>query len=395
MDSLVLKSRRFNVTNRSCLFENELFKNSALFLVFILVVKLLVTVCSVYLYAKFAPFRDANYYLSSEINVWSTALIFNRTMFTIIIYYLLKHLLIYNILVHLFVSFFTGCIFWYVLREEYAYLDKFYLALILLSPHFLIWTSVVGKEVLAITGFLLVIKGCVDLSVWNKTKIIPVIIGFSIAALIRPHYALAYAYLFGISYLINILIRKQKMFIDVKVSLFLVLMFLSLIALCLFCLEPLYDSDLVLFMRTQQQSFLKITDSLGNRWDIYWNSAAHFFYNMGWGIPASIVGFTWSEALARFVMFPVFIEGCINLFTLIVTFCLLIRLIKTEPKYASIIIWGYSLAVLLGLLVNYPAGIFNPGSAVRYKQVLTPLFYFYPLLFIAAIKRKNSLIIDR
>lgn len=359
-----------------------------MFLMLLIVLKLMVTLFTVFIYAKFSPFPDAERYLSATLKSWDLSLLFNRTLFTDFFYASLKHLLGSNTLVHLFISAMLGWVLWYVLKSEYHYINKKLLIACLCLPHFLIWTGMVGKEALAITGFLLIIKVCVDLTVWNKLRLFPLMIGLFISLIERPHYALGYIYLFIISLITAQNKIKLMGLFSPKQSLLIFLVGCAYLLLFLYHMDFIYTDALLQFMLRIQTYFLNITEAVTNRWDIIWQSPSDFFNNLSWGLPTSIIGPTWFEALARPAMLPVFLEGCYSLLLLIVMCCLLIRIAQQHVEYSSILIWGFIPALIYGLLINYPFGLFNAGSAIRYKQSLTPLFYFYPLLFIGAIQKK-------
>ena len=356
-----------------------------------LVLKLIVTLMAIYLYARVSPFSDAEGYLRSSLSAWDFSLFFNRTLFVSYIYASLKYILFYDILVHLFVSSLFTVVLIYVFKPEYYFLDKTLFISSLLLPHFLIWSGVVGKEILGMTGFFLIIKVSVDLVIWKRVRVFPLIIGLFLTLIVRPHYALCYIYLFSISFIIaKSKTRVMGIFSSSKSFLILLLLTAYCLALMVY-LEPFYDRHLINFMQITRIYFLTFTKSAANRWDITWDNAGDFVSNLPWGLPLSIIGPTWSEALQRPMFLPVFLEGCFAGLLLILIACMLIRFIKRYPEYSSLIIWGFIPAVLLGLLINYPFGIFNPGSAIRYKQSLSPLLYFYPLLLIAAVKRKKYL----
>jgi hypothetical protein len=51
----------------------------------------------------------------------------------------------------------------------------------------------------------------------------------------------------------------------------------------------------------------------------------------------------------------------------------------------------YFFVVFIAIFISYPLGIFNPGSALRYKQALHPVLFFYPLIIFAYAKINNSI----
>lgn len=354
----------------------------------ILLLKITITLLTLYVYAKFSPFPDSERYLRAQVNGWNVIYLFNRTLFSDFIYSFLKHILIYNTAVHLFVSLTVGGILWYLAKDDYKYANRPLFWACLLLPHFLIWSGIVGKEVLVIAGFLLFIKGCVDLVVWNKLKPIPLLLGCFIGFILRPHYALAYSYLFVISFIIA---KSKICFIgrfSFQNSLILLAIVLAYLVLLYNLFFPVLVDSFEGFMNEVSRYFFVFTQSNGNRWDVIWKHTADFFYNMPWGIPISIIGPTYTEALNKPIFFPVFIEGCIALLLLVACSYQLLKLAASNRNYRTIVIWGFLPAMISGVLINYPFGLFNPGSAIRYKQSLAPLIYFYPIFLMAAARRK-------
>lgn len=357
----------------------------------ILFLKLSMTLFAVYVYATFSPFLDAERYLNTGLESLYTSTLPVNTFFAELFYALLKKILILNIFVHIFISSFIAYIIWYVFRFEFDYINKFIFLLCLFLPHFLIWSGIVGKEALAIGGFFLLIKTCVEFTTNDKVKILPLFIGLSLSLIMRPQYAFCYVYLL----IASALIAKSKIRIfsylspSFSFSIFLIGFAYTLISLVLF--EEYYSAHLLKLMNTAERYFLNCETCNANRWDIEWELTSDFINNIGWGIPSSIIGPTLDEAINRPVIFPVFIEGIISLLIFSFIFFNIIRFAIYNPQYSSVIIWGFLPAVILGLLVNYPFGIFNGGSAIRYKQSLSPLLYFYPILLLGVIKKKKLL----
>ena len=140
-------------------------------------------------------------------------------------------------------------------------------------------------------------------------------------------------------------------------------------------------------MSTFQSYFLSYNGNT-NRSNIEWDSAASFFSNMPWGIPFSIIGFTPAEVLENVKYLPAFLEGIISFLFLIWLLIKLIGRAKVDLNVRSALYLCFLPALFIIILAHYPLGIFNPGSAIRYKQSLAPAFYFYPL-FILSLSIKN------
>ena len=356
----------------------------------ILVLKFSLTLFAFFIYARYTPFIDASVYLCVGPSCIDNGTVPLRTEFVLVFFKLLRMIFFSELAVHLFMSFSLAYILWYVFKKSYYFLNKplFYCSLCL--PHFMIWSGMVGKEAIGIAGFLLLIRACVDLTIKKSTKIFPLILGIFFSILVRPHYAIAYGYLLLVAIMLS---RFRCKALDLPKHSILLLFF------CLTCVVAFisvywkqFSTELLNFMHIIKfQYFLSQVSSKANRLDIIWEKPSDFIFNLWWGLPISIVGPTLHEAIARPLIFPAFLEGLFSLGLFVFIIYKIIRCAFDNPKYNAVIFLGLIPSILLGLLINYPFGLFNPGSAIRYKQSLAPLFYFYPLLFMSEIKKKNFL----
>ena len=137
--------------------------------------------------------------------------------------------------------------------------------------------------------------------------------------------------------------------------------------------------------------FFSQTTARANRFNVIWEKPTDIITNLWWGLPIGIIGPTLHEVFVRPIMLPAFLEGLFSLALFVYLIITTIHAALINPKYNAFIILGFIPAILIGLMLNYPMGIFNPGAAIRYKQSLAPLFYFYPLLLMSEIKMKEAL----
>ena len=150
------------------------------------------------------------------------------------------------------------------------------------------------------------------------------------------------------------------------------------------------DSDniaVATYMLQFKYHFLTYTANT-NRFDIPWDLFSDFVSNIFWGIPFSIIGFTPTEAIRNPKYLPFFIEGVISFILFIFLLGALVQSISHDATFKAAVFLCFLPALVFVLLAHYPFGIFNPGSALRYKQSLVPIIYFYPL-FMLALRRKN------
>lgn len=349
----------------------------------IISLKISATLFAYFVYSKFSPFLDAALYLSPPENYETP---FLRTRQAILIYSTLKSAFRSDLMIYLLTSFLVGYVLWRVVRPFYHWINKplFYVTLML--PHFLICSGVVGKEAFVIVGYLLLISVCVDWLLKQHTSFLALGFGLYFASF-HPHYLLAYGYLGMATWVLSRPLINQLN--APKWLVFILGIYILSCGFLLFCLWDILTPYLLHTMKNIQAMFLGQVGGQvrTNRHDITWLVPLDFIKNLWWGLPISMIGPTLKEAIARPILFPVFVEGCVALGLFGVLFHRMIRLAFTYPQTAAIFLLGFVPAVIIGLFVNYPVGIFNPGSAIRYKQSLVPLFYFYPLLVMAALKR--------
>jgi hypothetical protein len=100
------------------------------------------------------------------------------------------------------------------------------------------------------------------------------------------------------------------------------------------------------------------------------------------GLFMSLVGPTFSESINRPIFFPVFLEGIVYLFIVVYLIFKSWRVSQVDNKFRLMFIYAFIPSVVLMLLVHYPFGIFNPGTAIRYKQAITPLLIFFPIMML-------------
>jgi hypothetical protein len=361
----------------------KLFKST--FFLRLLAIKVFGTLFGTFVYSRFTSLGDSGRYLSAEAE-FSVNTLTERTSFADLIFGRLASAFS-DIGASMLTSVLLGYIIYYLFFRSYKYVPKATFWVCLLLPHFIVWSSSAGKEVIALIGFMLVVKSCVDLAIYSTHSLKQTLVGVALGLVMRPHYFIAYSYLFVLTY---IAARKKttkflKLSNGVLLSLLILFLIPSVVILALsYGYWVTFLSDI---MSTSQSYFLPFQGAGANRLDISWGEPWDFFANFWWGMPASIIGPTILESLRRPLFIPVFFEGVLSFYLIFHLLFQLLRSSKEESKYRYIIILGFIPALILALIVHYPFGLFNPGSAVRYKQSLAPLFYFYPLLLIAESRR--------
>ncbi|WP_072622924.1 hypothetical protein [Spirulina major] len=367
------------------MFQNTKRKTKFVFLLKLILVKAAASFIAIFFYGPLlGGLGDSSRYLSAPFK--PTLVNFtNRTYFADAVFGFLR-IFLDQIQTHLFISLLNGFFIWFIFRKSYPFLNKICFWIAFLLPHFLIWTSSVGKEALVIPGFLLLIKLNVDIVLKTKINYFQVLLSLWITYLVRPNYLISYIFLTAST----LLIYKTNIFYKLKAKLianFLLLIYIgTFMVLALFLTYGLWEDKILEIMRFSEWQFFSY-DARTNRLDLDWESTFDFFKHFWWGIPASIIGPTLSEAIQHPLLFPALIEGTFAFTLLFYTILKLTTFSKNNQKIKQLVVFGFIPAVIIGLLSHYPLGILNPGSALRYKQSLAPLFYFYPLLLMARIKQ--------
>ena len=347
-----------------------------------------------FVYVPIGISGDQGLYLSGD-NTDSFDIYTNRTDFSIFFYSKLS-VIFPGILAALVSTLLVAIVIYYASKYFLPWINLRLFWLANLLPHFLIWSSLASKEAIFIIPSLYLVSFCAKLAFDEPFRGWQISWYFLLLLFIffmRPTYSIGYGYL-----LISSLILSSSFSLKIKQVNSLkrfsnssaVMVFIFLFCAALFILyQYVFDSqsDAYAYMSTFQSYFLSY-DGNTNRSNIEWNSASSFFSNMPWGIPFSIIGFTPVEALENLKYLPAFLEGILAFLLLIWLLITLIGRAKVDLNLRTALYLCFLPALFLTVLAHYPLGIFNPGSAIRYKQSLAPVFYFYPL-FLLSLSIKN------
>lgn len=315
---------------------------------------------------------------------------FISTLFVWFIYYVIGNVLPL-ILAPMFLGIIVAILIWHAFRDVYIYTSRQFFWICNLFPHFLIWSGVSSKEqIVIICGIIIISFVARRLFGARKSNIslFFTIIALGIIFIIRPNYFVIYFTIFitalGAPWLNSIITKR----LSVGVWFLTFILSISLLTLVLTLHETFFSSDVINWMMGVQYSFLAYKTAGSNRTDIQWNDLYDFFYNSLWGVPQGFVGPTFKEILSKPIQAPVFLEGVVYL---MVTLYLLYKLVQLAKSSRSlrVHILPFIFVGFCVIFVSYPYLIFNPGSAIRYKQALHPLLVLYPLLILAYNRANN------
>jgi hypothetical protein len=352
--------------------------------------KVIGTFFALLIYGSIVKLGDSQGYASNN-KEFSYNILLNRTEFTEFLFSSITVVTNSVFITHLISSLFVGYCIYYVFKDSYRFINKHILFLTLSLPHFLIWTGVTTKELLSVALFSIFIKqvfNIVDKSTVNK-KIL--IFAGVVAVFLRPHYGIAYLYLFVSTVLITYIYRRDyNIFSKGVVFLFYGFLILVLVTFLYYTFEY-WEDVLIAVMEKSKNYFIHYSGS-STRYDLEFKSVSDFFSMIPSGLFMSLVGPTFAESLSRPLFFVAFIEGVIYLgICLFIYYVFFIKsLAYRNNLFLSLFLFSFLPALIALLLAHYPLGVFNPGTALRYKQALVPLMVFFPLLMLGLFRKNKS-----
>ena len=245
-------------------------------------------------------------------------------------------------------------------------------ALFLLSlPSFGVYSSVIGKEAVSVFYMGIICGYLID--VLNKTRIKPKLIdllAFYLLFLFTPYFFLAISNVF-----IFILISNKFHLKGYGKMILLILNILFIIFL-LYILRDVINNlsfDVVKHFSPDARS-TRENIFFVNNYDVFWNAP--------YGMFIAFWGPTFEEISQKPIQSIAFIESVIIFcFFLFFISKFLVKILKTS----RLNIYAFSLkfiALFWILFANYPSGVLNPGSALRYRErfygfLIVFLFYLY------------------
>jgi hypothetical protein len=281
---------------------------------------------------------------------------------------------------------------WFAFRDVYPHLSKKLFWTCNLFPHFLVWSGASSKEQLVIISGIIVINFAAKRSFAAKRLNLGLVFVFFalwILFLMKPNYFVMYSVIFLTSLFspwLNKIVSKR-----LSVGVWMLPFILSTMGVTLYLSQTgtFFSEDVVEFMQRVQHSFLAYKTAGSNRTGIQWNDISDFIYHSLWGIPQGFIGPTLLEAISKPVQFPALLEGLVYFSILGYLFVKLAKLARTS-RTLKVHILPYMFISFVIVFISYPYLIFNPGSALRYKQAMHPILIFYPLL-ILGYSRANHL----
>jgi len=356
-----------------------------------MIVHILGTIFAITVYAKLSSLGDG--YLPKDyiqaISLYGEE--FNRSRLVHGIYYYVGSFLP-GFLAPLALGQIVAIATWHAFRDVYSQINRKLFWICNLFPHFLVWSGSSSKEQIVIIFGLFVIgfvaKRLFSAYRLTKMSLFWVCLSLAFIYVIRPNYFVIYFTIFATSLFVPMLykIKIHRFSVGMWVFIF------SLTTMLAIFLASVFTSLFKYFnyyMKEVEGHFLDLPGR-SNRNNIQWETITDFFYNSLWAIPQGFIGPTLAESISKPIQFPVFLEGIVYLFILCYLFAKLLKLAYTSNKL-RVYILPYFFVTLVIVFISYPYLMFNPGSALRYKQAMHPVLFFYPLLILAYARANNSI----
>lgn len=238
-------------------------------------------------------------------------------------------------------------------------------------PSFGVWTSVFSKEVFVLFSFCLCTGGLIEM-VKRRRRFFSLaqLAGLALLTFMKPHYSLSiYLSLAGMwTYYAGC--RRELM-------LALMIVILAVITgLCIRYVDEIYQYTQIMPLHFSQSGG-------STRHNTFWLDEWDFFTYLPVGVPVAFIGPTLPEAFHSPKLIPSFIEGCLLFGFIAVNGRRAVFYRKQLNVMGLLLMLSF---VLVLFLTHYPFGLFNPGSAVRYRSgFILPLCVF--VLFLAARHR--------
>jgi hypothetical protein len=220
------------------------------------------------------------------------------------------------------------------------------LAFALLLPSFNLWTSVAGKETVIVFSLGVLCSLLVE-SYYNRARLAPIhVLAAALLLVFKPHYFAALSFIFGLTWAGRRVLQKEAL---VLIAGLVTLVLLFMVA------DRVNDLSFQVLVHFQDEEARSTREA-------FWVEPYDVFWKAFEGMYLSFVGPTFEEALRLPIQMIAFVESMALCALLL--FLMAMRLTRM-PVYSFLL----GLFTLFWLLfANYPFGVMNSGSAIRYRS---------------------------
>lgn len=225
-----------------------------------------------------------------------------------------------------------------------ANLRKF-AALLVLAPSFNLWSSVASKDALVV--FAAGVSCSYLIELYRNSARLRLIhpLAAAVLAVFKPHYLVSLLFIYSLTWASRFVRQYEAL-----------LLFVSIVSV----------SQLYIFRdRLDDLSFQVvvhfITDAGFSTREAFWQQQYDVFWRAPYGMLLSFVGPTFEEALRNPLQMVSLVE---SLFLLLLIVVYLVVQLPRMPAFSFLM---STFAGFWLLFANYPFGVMNPGSAIRYR----------------------------
>jgi len=225
-----------------------------------------------------------------------------------------------------------------------ANLRKF-VALLVLAPSFNLWSSVASKDALVV--FAAGVSCSYLIELYRNSARLRLVhpLAVAVLAVFKPHYLVSLLFIYSLTWASRFVRQYEAL-----------LLFVSIVSV----------SQLYIFRdRLDDLSFQVvvhfITDAGFSTREAFWQQQYDVFWRAPYGMLLSFVGPTFEEALRNPLQMVSLVE---SLFLLLLIVVYLVVQLPRMPAFSFLM---STFAGFWLLFANYPFGVMNPGSAIRYR----------------------------
>lgn len=333
------------------------------------IVRILYLFFAVFVYAKLTSLGDTERYLTAPLSSISPMMFLSSTTMMDSIGSILGLLGGSNVLTNLpatIISFYT--IKWAIDKFEFRkYINNYLLFVILCLPNFCVWTGVFSKEMVGLV--FSTILGSLFLDFMQGKYKIEKKHWFAVylCLIFKPQY---FPFIFQglvMVYIMNKYIKTAKW--KMLFGCFVVFCNLAVLYLISDIVNKYAD---IMYMHFNDPNANSTRENI-------WTEENDFFYEAPVGMFVAFYGPTLSEMLRTPTHMMAGIESFIILILFLsLGFRMIVRCLNSH-KLNVTIFFSYFVVITGIALLHYPFGIFNPGSAIRYR---TNFFFLFVLMFL-------------
>jgi hypothetical protein len=271
-------------------------------------------------------------------------------------------------------------VYYSIRRVDFRRNQLLFLLVILSTPTFSIWTSIVSKESVVVFSLGLILGNFLNLVRFNRLDSkLTLLIGVYLLLVFKPHYAPAILILF-ISVYPRLRIESYELYIFF-IFIFAFLAFL----IAVFLNTTLFDNLAIEFPKHFS------SEASGTRENWLWFASGDFLKNAPEGMFWALIGPFCSEAKGSIKYLIPFLESCIFMFFLLYVSIIYVyrKLNTTESNYVPVSFLIVVLSIIFIAFVHYPYGVLNPGAALRYRSgffAFYAILIFYCYMFLVKMK---------